>query len=102
MSGHRRKERCYVVVRTQGPSCLRFFLEICSKVAHKSSEYYSTCYNKVYDLWNRITADRIHKNTTTSSIRGILYNFPRSIRIVCRRMLKNERIIAVLEQAKTR
>ena len=33
---------------------------------------------------------------------GIPYNFPRSIRIVCRRILKNERIIAVLEQAKTR
>lgn len=28
---------------------------------------------------------------------GIPYNFPRSIRIVCRRILKNERIIAVLE-----
>jgi hypothetical protein len=35
-----------------------------------------------------------------SSIRGIPYNLPRSIRIVCRRILKNERIIAVLEQAK--
>jgi hypothetical protein len=80
MSGHRRKERCYVVVRTQGPSCLRFFLEICNRVAQNNpSEYYSTCCNKVYVLRNRITADRIHKNTTTSSIRGVPYNFPMSI-----------------------